>query len=274
MVRLGPLPAALALALVLALSANGGMPQAPRPDVAEHASPVPVQTLRCGPPEASATLQVQGGSARDHVLACDALTRVRSFFAAHGRATRQRVVVEFHDTVMWEWPAAPGARQALPRGGATSTTERVVGLFDPGRDTVQMTSEASPWLRGYACFGLAMSDELITTMLAHEISHALSRSLYAPPLQSPDTDLRVQQECIAYVVQLATMDPLLRTAALAGYPAAVDPDAEGAINALALALSPEVFGVRCYRHFSNASHGGRAFLDRLYSGAFQPWVAY
>lgn len=264
-----------ASALALALWACGGAQQAPAGAGAEP-RPVPTQELRCDADGGLASLQVQGGTLRDHALACDALLRVRAFFERQGRSTARRVVLEFRDAVTWAGSSmAADERVTLPNDGRAGPAERVVGLFDPARGTVTMTSEATPWLRGSTYFGLPMTDELITTLLAHEIAHALSRGLYEASLQATDTDLRVQEECVAYLVQLATMDAHLRAAVLVRFPAsdATGADAEGAINAIALGLAPETFGVICFRHFAGPS-GGSAFLDRLYSGAFRPLTAY
>ena len=266
---------ASASALALSLWACDGTQRAP---VQTDGKPAPtsVQELDCSRDGGPAVLRVRGGTLRDHLLACDALRRVLAFFGAQGRAAERRVAVEFRDTVTWEWTSAVAdERVAVGSDGRVEVAERVVGLFDPARGTVMMTSEASPWLRRTTYFGQPMSDELLTTMLAHEISHALSRKLYAAHLRTADTDLRVQEECIAYVAQLVTMNTQLRATVLARFPArdAADADVEGAINALALGLAPETFGVTCFRHFAGPS-GGRAFLDRLYSGEFTPSTLY
>jgi hypothetical protein len=107
-------------------------------------------------------------------------------------------------------------------------------------------------------------------MLTHEITHALSKSLYAPVLRAADLDIHVQEEYVAYVAQLSTMSRDLRNAVLARFPAsAYRFNDEADINALSLAMIPEAFGVMSYRHFMDDA-GGPVFLRRLYRGEYRP----
>lgn len=286
MSRRGHVHGAVPVVLALALCACEGA----RTDAAP--SQVTQADGRCGLASAAATLEATGGTAHDRVLACEALRRVLSFLAEQGVAAERRVDVEFRDTVTWspsdtsagEAAAMPGvegpeATEAVTSGHGPGAGDRVVGLFDRRRGAVLMTSEATPWLRDFAYFGQVMSDELITTLLAHEISHAVARNLHGAGRHDRDTDLRVRRECAAYVVQLATMDQSVREAVLARYSTSRpettrrDADDDGAINSLVLALAPEAFGVSCYRRFAGAA-GGKAFLESLYSGAFRPWPVF
>jgi hypothetical protein len=137
-----------------------------------------------------------------------------------------------------------------------------------------MTTEASSWLDSYTYFGLPVSEEMFTSMLTHEIAHALSKSLYAPHLRTANVDIRVQEEYVAYVAQLSTMSSDLRTAVLARFPASAHRFSdETDINALSLGLNPEAFGVKSYRHFKDEG-GGPVFLRRLYGGEYRPPVQY
>ena len=259
-----------------ACSEPAGVPT-PRAGVSMVGAWTTAQGLPCGPVAGATPLVVTGGTARDHALACVALQRALGFFEAQGLAPDRRVVLEFPPAVVWDRSVGAVAIDAptRPADGRpdAGAAEQVAGLFDHAHGTVLMTSEAVPWLRRYSYFDLPMSDEMITAVLAHEIGHALSRSLYAPGLHAPDADLRVQDEYVAYVVQLATMAPALRAEILASFPARPGGADEAAINALALDLGPEAFGVQCFRHFGSAA-GGAAFLRRLYSGAFVPAVAF
>lgn len=266
------------LAMTLLAAACGGPDRAAVPGAASASAPASSTSLelRCGPDEPAPMLTIRGGTARDHALACTALQRALAFFDSHGLAPDRRVVVEFRQAVFWEHAAGSvsiDATAPLPVQDASrnspDSAERVAGLFDPVRNAVLMTTEAQPWLRSYTYFGAPMRDEMMTAMLTHEIVHALSRSLHAAALRAPEADLRVQKECVAYVVQLATLAPTLRAEILERFPAEPRDGDEAAINALALDLAPEAFGVLCFRHFTSDA-GGTAFLRRLYSGDFIP----
>jgi len=223
-------------------------------------------------------LKVSGGTERDLGFACAAMRRVLEFFAGHGLTPDRRLRIEFKASVFLDLrrPMHRARADPTPSNGPPAHAERIVGMFHRDRRTVLMTTEASPWIRSYTYFGLPMSDEMFTAMLTHEISHALSKSLYAPPLLDPDADIRVQQEYVAFVVQLSTMDARLRADSLARFPASTHRfTSEADINAWALGLGPEAFGVKSYRHFADDG-GGSVFLRRLFDGDFRPpkWLRY
>jgi hypothetical protein len=239
-------------------------------------------------------VKVSGGTERDHGFACAAMRRAVGFFAGHGLTPDLRLRIEFKESVFIDLPGPiqmAGTDQTPSNTDTTAVAvdaagrsfqrplahaEQILGMFHRGSRSVLMTTEASPWIRSYAYFGSPVTDEMFTALLTHEITHALSKSLYAPSLLEPDTDIHVQEEYVAYVSQLSTMDARLRADVLARFPASEYRfTGEADINALLLGLSPEAFGVTSYRHFV-ADGGGSDFLRRLYGGDFRPpqWPNY
>jgi hypothetical protein len=233
---------------------------------------------------------VSGGTERDHDFACIAVRRAVAFFHDQGLTPDLHVQIAFQEVVQLELPggssmegvdlaritrpATSGANLASSEIADSPLVERVAGHFDKESRVVHMTTEASGWLRSYSYFGLTVNDEMLVSMLTHEVSHALSPSLYAATMRPREVDIHVQQEYLAYAVQISTMSHKLRAAVLGNFPAEAHRfNEEADINALSLAFSPEAFGVESYRHFIGES-GGLDFLQRMFSGRFQPSHIY
>ena len=143
----------------------------------------------------------------------------------------------------------------------------MVGLFEVAKQRVTMTSLTAPRLRKTPYFTLPYDRELLVSVLTHECVHALSNAFYSYPI-SPR--IHAQEEYIAYAAQLATMDPGKLQQVLARYAAGRWTfSSESSINDLVHAAMPHGFDVMSYRHFMGPE-GGRAFLERIYSGDFKP----
>ena len=86
----------------------------------------------------------------------------------------------------------------------------------------------------------------------------------------PNPRVHAQDEYIAYAAQLSTLAPGKRQQVLPRYPArrGTFPH-EMSINDLVHAEVPHGFGVMSFAHFRSPA-GGRAFLERMYSGDFRP----
>ena len=205
-------------------------------------------------------ITIEGGTEADHAAACEGFTRAVGFFARFGYQTQLPVTIVFVDSVVL--PVKGAAGQETFVGGT-----RVVGMFEAATQRVTMTSLTAPWLRKRPYFNLPYDRELLVSVLAHESAHALSKAFYSYPT-SPG--MHAQEEYIAYAAQLATMAPGKLQQVLAGYAAARWTfSSKAGINDLVHAAVPHGFGVMSYRHFMGPQ-GGRAFLERIYSGEFKP----
>lgn len=203
---------------------------------------------------------VIGGTRADHASACEGFVRAVGFFARFGYRTEQPVTIQFTDTVVLPVKDANGHETFV--GGT-----RVVGQYEVASQRVTMTSLSAPWLRQRPYFKLRYDRELLVSVLAHESAHALSKAFYRYPL---NPNVHAQEEYIAYVAQLSTMDPGKLKQVLARFPARRWTFShEQNINDLVHAVAPHAFGVMSYTHFNGAG-GGRAFLERIYSGDFRP----
>ena len=205
-------------------------------------------------------ITIKGGTAADHAAACEGFARAVGFFARFGYQTQLPVTIVFVDSVSLPVKNATGQETFV--GGT-----RVVGMFEAATQRVTMTSLTAPWLRKRPYFRLPYDRELLVSVLAHESAHALSKAFYSYPI-SPRT--HAQEEYIAYAAQLATMAPSKLEQVLAKYETERWTfSSESSINDLVHAAAPHGFGVMSYRHFMG-QQGGRAFLERIYSGDFKP----
>ena len=203
---------------------------------------------------------VMGGTRADHAAACEGFVRAVGFFAQFGYRTEQPVTIQFTHSVVLRVNDAKGHETFV--GGT-----RVVGQYEVASQRVTMTSLSAPWLRQRLYFKLRYDRELLVSVLAHESAHALSKAFYRYPL---NPDVHAQEEYIAYAAQLSTMTPVKRKQVLARFPTGRWTFShEQSINDLVHGMTPHAFGVMSYTHF-NGSGGGRAFLERIYSGDFRP----
>ena len=205
-------------------------------------------------------ISIEGGTHADHLAACEGFERALKFFAELGYRAEAPVTIRFTELVLL--PAKGGNGLATFLGGT-----RVVGLFDASTQAVSMTTLSAQWLKQRPYFGLDYDRELLVSVLAHESAHALSKAFYRYPV-NPNT--HAQEEYIAYVAQLSTMAPEKLSQVLAKYNSHErEFSHELSINDLVHAAAPHAFGVMAYGHFNGPS-GGKAFMERIYSGDFKP----
>jgi hypothetical protein len=144
-------------------------------------------------------------------------------------------------------------------------TLRVLGFSDRATRTIHVTSMAAAWLSDpdRLMFRLPVDEELHTSLIAHELAHAILKDNYhtgvAPSL--------VCDEYVAYVTQFATMDPAMRARVLAGYPPGDFASAEE-ITQVCLMMTPHEFGVRAWRHYERIGH--RDMIGAILTGRFRP----
>lgn len=233
------MPSTLA-GLILALLLASGLPAAAQPGAAEPA---------CGTP----LLRIEHVHAVDLAHACAAWRRVSAFLLErHGLRVSAPITVAFAEVV--EIELGP---QKL----------RVLGYNDRAARTVRVTSMTAAWLRDpeRLMFRLPVDEELHTSLIVHELTHAILKDNYR--IASPNT---VCDEYIAYVTQIATMDPATRGRVLAHYPAA-DFASTAEITQACLLMTPHEFGVRAWRHHER----NQGMIEAILSGAFRveeyPW---
>lgn len=196
--------------------------------------------------EADATVVAR--RAADAAVACVAAEQAVRFMSAHGFTT------DFHIEIC-----------VVEDSSELDDGPPAFGCFDARSARVKVLSltGCQALLGGKPMFRLPLNDELYRSVIVHEVAHAIAARNF--PIRHPS---HVAHEYIAYTVQLATMSEALRRRILER----IDNEAFGAdgeISELFLALGPEIFAVKAYRHFLRPGHGA-AFYRRVLSGDFRP----
>ena len=206
---------------------------------------------------------VEGATASEKDSACRGVERAAAFFAAHLRPPRldaPAITVRFVDE-----SRLPCMDPQLPAG---CSGPRVAAQFDAARNLVEMTRARQPWMSSEArpYFTLPFDRALYDSVLVHEATHAISKQFYRY-----EPDERAQDEYVAYASQIWSLSPELRARVVAAYPDVADVGRadEGGFNDMVHFFNPHKFGARSWSHFVGPA-GGRAFLERLYSGDFRP----
>lgn len=248
---------------LLALAAFGAL-AAPAPSPEAPALPPSLLDGQNGSdcPSGLVRARVFGADAFEKASACEGLARAHAFFSQH---YKEPAVDGPALTFRFESEARAACSDALPKPGCKGA--RVAALFDAEKFEIIATKASSAWMRakGRPYFTLPYTRELYVSVLAHEATHALSKQFYALP---PAT--HAQDEYIAYASQLWTMLPSQRALVASAYPMPkFEFSDELNINDLIHHSGPHAFGVMSWRHFSGPA-GGRAMLERIYSGAFKP----
>jgi hypothetical protein len=111
-------------------------------------------------------------------------------------------------------------------------------------------------------FGLAMSEALHQSFVAHEVAHAVTQ--WNSKIAKIST---AAHEYIAYTFQIMSMSDALRSKILAH----IDIEAfehEDEINDVYYSLNPEYFALKSYRHFMQLKDK-QGFIQRLLSGGLR-----
>ena len=201
-------------------------------------------------------LRIAHQHAVDFAHACEAWRRVARFLLdGHGLRVAAPISIVFAERV--EIDLGP---EKL----------RVLGFSDRATRTIRVTSMTAAWLRDpdRRMFRVPVDEELHTSLIAHELAHAILKDNYhtgvAPSL--------VCDEYVAYVTQLATMDPATRARVLDAYPTG-DFASLDEITQVCLMMTPHEFGVRAWRHAERMGVG--VMLGAILSGRFRveefPW---
>jgi hypothetical protein len=224
-VRKAPWPSAALAALLLA----GPLPSGTAPARAGATEPA---VASCG----TAPLRVRHAQAVDLAHACEAWRRVSGFLIER-YGLRVAAPIELHFAERVEVPFGP---ERL----------RVLGYHDRATRATHVTSMTAAWLRepDRLMFGQPVDEELHTSLVVHELTHAVLKDNYRAAAPGLACD-----EYLAAVVQFATMRPATRDRILAAYePGDFATLAE--ITDACFLLAPHDFGVRAWRHFAREGH--------------------
>ncbi|MGG5886360.1 DUF6639 family protein [Falsiroseomonas sp. HC035] len=193
-----------------------------------------------------APLRIEAATDNDLIHACEAWRRVEGFLVVQ-RGLRMTAPL---DLIFAE-------RVELDLG---ATTLRVLGRYERSRRILRVTSAQADWLRepDRLMFRQPIDAEMHTSLIVHELAHALLLDNFR--VAEPG---RVCSEYMAYVVQLATMQPATLMRVLAQYPED-DFASLAEITEIAHLMDPHGFGIRAYRHFMREGHA--TILDDILGG--------
>lgn len=136
-----------------------------------------------------------------------------------------------------------------------------LGLYHHGKDLIDLLTPAAfqpMHAQSEFCEGIA-EDEHFDSIIVHELAHALVDQVSGGKL-----DYTVDQEYIAYALQLEIMDKPVRDGFLSSIGLSPPIETEG-INDLIFLLSPSAFAASAWLHFSDQENGC-ALVDRLLRG--------
>jgi hypothetical protein len=185
-------------------------------------------------------------TAAEKRLICRAANEVQGFFKSYGIAQKARIRIHI---------ASADIDPRLPHIGSYSAQRQTISILSQSQ--VQCLGDNS------RLFGLPMDDTLYRSVVVHELAHAIADQNFG--YEHPSL---VAQEYVAYVAQLATLEPALREKILVAnaLPGYRDVDE---MSCVYYAMDPSGFGIKAYRHFAALPHPGE-FLRRWLSGGIRP----
>lgn len=213
-------------------------------------------------PSTGVDVVIKSANAFEQKAACEGVARALSFFTHFGYAApRQQLPL----TIEFSPQARMDCLETAPKPGCLGPS--VAALYNMKTHTIVATSVSNPWMKSKKrpYFGATYSEELYTSVLAHEATHAFNKSFYSYQPQS-----HAQDEYIAYASQLWSMNKATREKILSSYPInEVAFSSENSINDMVHFAAPHRYGVMSFRHFMSKD-GGKTMLERIYSGDYKP----
>ena len=180
--------------------------------------------------------------ARDAEDVCLGAARAVTFFAEHGLAMKEPVLLEVRDRL----PANSSATAA--------------GIFLAEKREVFMLSY-SAFRKFGNWFNTPISRDLYQSLAAHEIAHAITSAHFQR--DKPSVHAR---EYFAYVALFATMPASLRERILKTLPGQTYDD-ESRLSLMVYLMDPMFFGAQSYRHYLNMNQDQRkAFFLAVLDG--------
>jgi hypothetical protein len=212
------------------------------------------------------TMTVESASAKEVAASCLALRGAVRFFMSQGHVPMKHIALRFDEQVLYPVQAMEDDESKEP---STPGQVRIVGKYDAQVDQTIMTKMDEPWLRSRPYFGLDFTDEIYTSVILHELVHAISKGFYR---YETDPAVHAQDEYIAYVAQIKSLPAkvVMKMENTIGKKKS-DFRNDTQINDFVHIMDPHGFGLLSFRHF-NSPAGGKAFLEKIYSGKFRPPV--
>lgn len=182
----------------------------------------------------------------DANLACAAAKSASQFLQEFGLGRKEPLRIEIVDL--------PNLTIPVGAYGCYDFASKIISVLS-FNDCLRVSMKTPP-------YGLALTREMYSSFIVHEVGHAVAASNSAKNSLS-----RLAHECIAYITQLSVMTNQLRKDILNRYEKlSISSLAE--LSSLTYLLSPDVFAIKCYKYFL-AQKDKRGFLNGLLSGEIQ-----
>jgi hypothetical protein len=190
-------------------------------------------------------VRVGAGSAALVELVCARIEASRPLLAACGLEQRRPVTL----FVVREFEGIPHGPNCM---GSYECAKDEIRVLQPDL-LPQAVGPDSPW-------ALLPNDELFDSLVTHELAHAF----FAQTADDGATRPFVDQEYVAYAMQMAGLDADARARLLAAHPAKETVD-RFELNGIVALAAPTLFAAKAWRHFAGAGNGC-AFVGQLIRG--------
>jgi hypothetical protein len=204
-------------------------------------APVSAGEVACPDPR----VRVEADSAALRERVCGEIERLRPSFAACGLEQGRQITL------------------LVVSGSATDPHDpSCIGSYDCGRDEIRVLHpEALPQAVGPdSPLARLSAGELFDSLIAHELAHAFFAQ------SEPGGEVRpfVDQEYVAYAMQMASLDEAARARLLEAHAGMAMVD-RIELNGIVALAAPTLFAAKAWRHFSSPGNGC-AFVERLIRG--------
>lgn len=182
---------------------------------------------------------------KEQTLVCNAAEKARGFFLTHGIEIKRKIHIRLHQEEI-------------------ENHANHIGLYHAKKDLIDMVTleHARHHCLEEPPFDIQMNEELYSSFVIHEISHAIADQ------NSGSTQSLIGQEYLAYVAQFSTMEPSVKNKILREYN--IKPFAS--VEDMSLTyyeLNPNAFGVKSFLHYQSLTDKS-SFIQGLLSGSIKP----
>lgn len=182
-------------------------------------------------------------NSEDANTACEAAKSAKQFLRELGLVQERSLRIEIIERPNDEIP--------MRAYGCYNFRSKILSVLSYG-DCVQVSLERLP-------YGLTLTREMYKSFIVHEVGHAVVEEN-----NLGGTVSRLAHECVAYITQFGAMQYNLRKKILDRFEH-LSISSLTELSMLTYLLSPDVFAVKCYKHFLSQSDK-KGFMNSLLAG--------
>lgn len=196
----------------------------------------PVEEINCS----SLNVVVRSIVHADALMACEAARNAIEYLSSQGLDVSGGIAIEMVTTL-------PVVASRSSAGCYIESERRAFVLL------YSQFKESKTW------FGIPINRSLYRSLVSHEVAHSVAHYNFKIP--NPTIQAK---EYIAYVTQLATMEPALRKRVMSHFPCKAF-EGDWQMYSTIYMFDCMGFGVRAYLHFLNQANG-RDYMQSILSG--------